>query len=132
MRALPQGRGCCLTVPPESILCCFSKAPPWRPSLAGPVVSQHHTFCDNKHLRAARTCGGASASVPKNVFPLGWRGSEQMSVGENKGRSQRKAKSPGWERWADSLKSKLRLLCGHTGVLYTFCKREDWLHFGAV
>lgn len=62
------------------------------------VVSQHHIFRDNKHLRSAKTLTGASASVPKTVFPLGWRGSEQMSVGENEGRSQRKGKSLGWKR----------------------------------
>lgn len=99
---------------PASNSCCFIS-----PSLASQpgwccVHPAPHIPCDNKHLIAARTLSGASAAVPKNVFPLGWWGSEQMSVGENEGKSQRVGRD---ELTASKARCCL-LLHELTGILY--------------
>lgn len=80
---------------PESTLLCFIIAQPGRhgDQPPPPIISS-----DNKYFLGVKTLSGASASVPKNAFLLGRRGSEQMSVGENEERSQRKGKSLSWER----------------------------------
>lgn len=49
------------------------------------VVSQHHIFHDNKHLRSAKTLSGASASVPKTVFPLVGEAVNRCQWGRMKG-----------------------------------------------